>query len=172
MTRIHFLVPAVAAALGLALAGCVGAAGPAPATGDAPSSTPAASAAPTTPETPPPMTGTPITLTVGGTTVTGTLGDNAAAASLIAQLPLELDFVDFGGQEKIADLPAPLSLDGMPSGGSASPGTIGYYAPDQALVLYYDSVGYFTGIIPLGTFDGVATVRDSAPFTGTLTERG
>ena len=56
----------------------------------------------------------------------------------------------------------------MPSGGSAEPGTIGYYAPDQALVLYYETVGYYNGIIPLGTFDDVATVRDAPAFTGTV----
>lgn len=112
---------------------------------------------------------TTITLTVNGTTVTGVLNDNAASASLLAQMPLELSFADYGGQEKIADLPSPLALDGMPAGGSAVPGTIGYYAPDQALVLYYEPVGYFTGIIPLGTFTDVATVRDAPAFVGTLT---
>ncbi|MCS5721717.1 cyclophilin-like fold protein [Herbiconiux sp. CPCC 203407] len=111
---------------------------------------------------------TRITVTVNGSTVTGTLVESAATASLVAQLPLELSFTDFGGQEKIATIPAPLDLDGMPSGGSAEPGTVGYYAPDQALVLYYDSVGYYEGIIPLGTFDDVAAVRDAPAFTGTL----
>lgn len=114
-------------------------------------------------------TDTPIVITLGGTTVRGVLENTAATASLLAQLPLELSFQDFGDQEKIAELPSPLSLDGMPPGGSAVPGTIGYYAPDQALVLYYESVGYFNGIIPIGTFDDVAAVRDSAPFAGTIT---
>ena len=67
--------------------------------------------------------------------MTGTLFDNTAARSLIDQLPLELTFTDCGGQEKIADLPEALSLDGVPAGDSAEPLTIGYYAPDQALVL-------------------------------------
>ncbi|KRB35162.1 hypothetical protein ASD93_15325 [Microbacterium sp. Root180] len=116
-----------------------------------------------------PVTETSITITVNDTTVTGVLRASAATASLLEQLPLELSFADFGGQEKIAALPAPLALDGMPSGSSAEPGTIGYYAPDQALVLYYDTVGYYNGIIPLGTFDDVATVRDAPAFTGTLT---
>jgi hypothetical protein len=111
---------------------------------------------------------TNITITVDDTTVMGVLQASAATTSLLAQLPLELSFEDFGGQEKVAALPAPLALDGMPSGGSAEPGTIGYYAPDQALVLYYDTVGYYNGIIPLGTFDDVATVRDAPAFSGTV----
>ena len=120
-----------------------------------------------TPEAP--VSETTITITVNETTITGVLQASAATTSLLTQLPLELSFEDFGGQEKIARLPAPLALDGMPSGGSAEPGTIGYYAPDQALVLYYDTVGYYSGIIPLGTFDDVATVRDAPAFTGTVT---
>ncbi|ASD22555.1 hypothetical protein B7495_11035 [Cryobacterium sp. LW097] len=114
-------------------------------------------------------TETNITITVNDTTVTGVLQINAASASLLAQLPLELSFKDFGAQEKIAGLPAPLSLDGMPSGGSAEPGTIGYYAPDQALVLYYDTVGYYSGIIPIGTFNEVAAVRNAPAFVSTIT---
>lgn len=117
------------------------------------------------------MSTTTISITVNGATVEGALQDNAATASLLEQLPLELSFADFGGQEKIARLPAPLVLDGMPAGSSAEPGTIGYYAPDQALVLYYDSVGYFTGIVPLGTFDNVAAVRDASSFAGSVTRR-
>lgn len=109
-----------------------------------------------------------VSITVDGTTVTGFLLSNAAAASLLAQLPLQLSFKDYGSQEKIARIPAPLALDGMPSGGSAEPGTIGYYAPDQALVLYYDSVGHYDGIIPLGQFDDVAAVRDAPAFVGAV----
>ena len=115
------------------------------------------------------MSDTSITITVNGATITGVLQANSATASLVAQLPLELSFADFGGQEKIARLPAPLALDGMPSGSSAEPGMIGYYAPSQSLVLYYHTVGYYRGIIPLGTYDDVAAVRDAPPFTGTVT---
>ena len=110
-----------------------------------------------------------VLITFGGTTVRGSLQDNAATASLLAQLPLQLSFSDFGGQEKIAQLPAPLSLDGMPPGSDAEPGTIGYYAPSQALVLYYDNVSYYNGIVPIGAFDDVATIRDAPAFTGTIT---
>lgn len=101
--------------------------------------------------------------------MTGTLSDNAAAASLIHQLPLTLTFTDYGGHEKIADLPAPLSLENLPAGNDADPLTIGYYAPGQALVLYYEHVGYFNGIIRIGTFDALAAIRDhDKGFTATL----
>lgn len=114
------------------------------------------------------MDTTTIVITIAGTAVRGTLRDNAATASLLSQLPLDLDFADFGGQEKIARLPAALALDGMPAGSSAEAGTIGYYEPDRSLVLYYEPVGYYDGIIPIGTFDDVEFVRDAPPSTGTV----
>ncbi len=113
--------------------------------------------------------GTPITIRVDGETLTGTLSDNAAARSLARQLPLTLSFKDYGGQEKIADLPEPLPLDGVPAGDSADPLAIGYYAPDQAIVLYYERVGYSRGIVRIGSFDDLAAIRDRTDdFTATL----
>ncbi|MDR6793626.1 hypothetical protein J2X12_003095 [Pseudarthrobacter oxydans] len=112
---------------------------------------------------------TPITIDIDGGTVTGALSSNATARSLIQQLPLTLSFRDYGGQEKIAELPEALSLDGVPAGDSAEPLTIGYYAPDQALVLYYESVGYSRGIVRIGSFDDLAAIRDqTSGFTARL----
>ena len=115
----------------------------------------------------------PITIQIDGETVTGTLSGNTAARSLFQQLPLTLSFRNHGGQEKIAELPEPLSLEGVPAGDDADPLTIGYYAPDQALVLYYEHVGYFPGIVRIGSFDDLATIRDrTGGFTATLAPGG
>ena len=178
MARIQRLTAAIAAVVAgaLTLIGCTPGPASAGSQSTVPSATPRASVAGSPAPTPIPTTQTPeasvsetsITITVEETTITANLHPSAATSSLLAQLPLELSFQDFGGQEKIARLPAPLELAGMPAGSSAEPGTIGYYAPDQALVLYYDTVGYYNGIIPLGTFDDVATVRDAPAFTGTV----
>ena len=112
---------------------------------------------------------TPITIDITGQSVSGVLHNNTTARALIDQLPLTLTFRDHGGQEKIADLPAPLSLEGMPAGNDAEPLTIGYYAPEQALVLYYENVGHFKGIVRIGTFEDLPAVRDQAGgFTATL----
>jgi hypothetical protein len=111
---------------------------------------------------------TPVTIDMDGETVTGTLSGNATARSLIGQLPLTLSFKDYGGQEKIAELPEALSLDGVPAGDSAEPLTIGYYAPDQVLVLYYVHVGYSRGIVRIGSFDDLEAIRDQ---TGSFTAR-
>jgi hypothetical protein len=113
--------------------------------------------------------GTPITIDIDGETVTGTLSSNATARSLIGQLPLTLSFRDYGGQEKITELPEALSLDGVPAGDNAEPLTIGYYAPDQVLVLYYEHVGYSRGIVRIGSFDNLAAIRDqTSGFTARL----
>jgi hypothetical protein len=113
--------------------------------------------------------GTPVAIRIDGGTVTGTLSGNATACTLIRQLPLTLSFSDYGGQEKLAKLPEPLSLEGVPAGDDANPLTIGYYAPGQVLVLYYEHVGNFRGIVRIGTFDDLAAIRDrSGRFTATL----
>ena len=97
---------------------------------------------------------TQIRVIVGDTVLTGRLWDNATARDLIAQLPLTLTFRDFNRLEKISPLPRKLSLDGVPAGDDPLPRDIGYYAPSGDLVFYYDDVGYFSGIVRIGQFDG------------------
>ena len=149
-------------ALALSLAGC-----------STPSNDPAAATPSSTPSETSSAAGssqpTPITIHIDGETVAGTLSGNTAARSLIEQLPLTLSFGDYGGTDKIAELPEPLSLDGVPAGDDADPLTIGYNAPDQVLVLYYEHVGYFPGIVRIGSFDDLASIRDrTGRFTATL----
>jgi hypothetical protein len=101
---------------------------------------------------------TAIRVIVGDTALTGRLWDNATARDLFAQLPLTLTFRDFNGVEKLAQLPRKLSMNGVPPGDDPSPRDIGYYAPSGVVVFYYDDVGYFTGIVRLGQFDGSVDV--------------
>ncbi len=102
-----------------------------------------------------PSTGeTQIRVIIGDTVLTGRLWDNATARDLIAQLPLTLTFNDFNSLEKIASLPRKLSTEGVPAGDDPSPRDIGYYAPWGNLVFYYGDVGYFSGIVRIGQFDG------------------
>ncbi|BBE22585.1 hypothetical protein MN0502_14680 [Arthrobacter sp. MN05-02] len=113
---------------------------------------------------------TVLLLEVDGSTISAHVDSSAVAASLMEQLPLTLPVHDFGGQEKVTDLPEPLDLEGAPAGSGAEPGMIGYYAPDQRLILYYEPVGYYNGIIPLGTFDDVPVI-ENLPDGATLTIR-
>ena len=113
---------------------------------------------------------TRIQVIIGDTVLTGRLWDNATARDRIAQLPLTLRFRDFNAVEKIALLPRKLSMNGVPAGDDPFPCEIGYYAPSGDLVFYYDDVGYFTGIVRIGQFDGSmdAIVSQTGDFTARI----
>ncbi|MEP7764232.1 cyclophilin-like fold protein [Sanguibacter sp. 25GB23B1] len=161
MTRTPIRLAALGAGLTLValLTSCTSSPVPdaSPATGT-PTPTPAGPA----PSPAPVSTTTPIVIELDGHQTTGELDASATSASLVAQLPLTLPLRDFGGQEKLAELPVPLDLDGAPAGSAAPALTIGYYVPDQALILYYEDVGYFSGIVPLGTYDDAAALENRA----------
>ena len=112
---------------------------------------------------------TPIRVIIEDTVLTGRLWDNATARDLIAQLPLTLTFRDFNSVEKIAQLPRKLSMDDVPAGDDPFSHDIGYYNPSGNLVFYYDDVGYFTGIVRFGQFDGTMDAISSQ--TGNFTAK-
>lgn len=101
---------------------------------------------------------TPIRMSVAGRQLTALLGDNRTADDLAARLPLTLSFRDLNNVEKIAELPGPLTTDGVPVGDDPDIGDIGYYAPTNNLVLYYGDVEYWDGIVRIGRL-GDADVR-------------
>lgn len=104
-----------------------------------------------------------------GHRVTATLDDSVLAASLLALLPLTMQFRDFGDQEKVATLPEPLDTSRAPRSSAGAAATIAYYQPDQGLVLFYKDVGRFTGIMPLGTIDSARLLRSlSGGFIATV----
>ena len=84
---------------------------------------------------------------------TGELYANPVADDLAAHLPLEVTFSDYKGVEKVADLPHPLRVEGVPPSAEPAPGEVGYYAPATAVVLYYGHVGRWPGIARIGRFD-------------------
>jgi hypothetical protein len=96
---------------------------------------------------------TNIQITVDDRTFAAQLADNPTARDLVDQLPLTLRFRDFNRVEKIAELPRPLTMEGVPAGADPEINDIGYYAPSRDLVLYYGDVGYFTGIVRIGRLD-------------------
>ncbi|QFS80482.1 cyclophilin-like fold protein [Curtobacterium flaccumfaciens] len=170
------LAPVVALVVG-ALAGCSGvdrAEPPASARAPAPASATAAPTASAAPTITTPMEADPVHITIelDGETLTGRLTDSATARALAARLPATLTFADYGGQEQIARLPAPLDTTGAPSTSDAPAGTIAYYVPDQSIVLYYTDVGSFSGIVPIGTVDDFGAVRDLPSGAATIRVRG
>lgn len=117
----------------------------------------------TTTSDPRPVAGTAVRIRVHGDVLPAALRDNAASRSLLDQLPLSVTLADYAGQEKVAELPRPLSTAGMPPGDSAEPLDIGYYAPGDVLVLYYARVGYFRGITRIGTIDSSVEALRAIP---------
>lgn len=89
-------------------------------------------------------------IALGASLLTAELEDSAAARDFAALLPLTLMLEDFAAAEKISDLPKRLSLDGAPSGTSASVGDITYYAPWGNLALFYRKGSYAAGLVRLG----------------------
>lgn len=99
-----------------------------------------------------------IRIVIGDQFLPATLADTPAAQSLLAQLPLTLDFSDYGGQEVTAVPPHPITREGMPAGDAAVTGDITYYAPDGVVVLHYSDIGHWNGITKLGRIDGDLSV--------------
>jgi hypothetical protein len=93
-----------------------------------------------------------VRITIADQTITAQLADNPTAQDLTDQLPLTLTFQDFNRVEKVAELPRPLTLDGVPAGDDPDINDIGYYAPSRSLVFYYGDVGYWNGIVRIGRF--------------------
>jgi hypothetical protein len=93
-----------------------------------------------------------IQLTLGQHHATGDLFDHPVAREFATMLPLTLEFADFNKVEKVARLPRPLAVRGVPDADAPQPGEIGYYAPAQSLVLYYGHVGRWPGLVRMGSF--------------------
>jgi len=95
-----------------------------------------------------------IRIIIGSTALNATLEDNSASRDFSALLPLDLTLSDYHGTEKIADLPARLSTEGMPAGIDPEIGDITYFAPWGNLALFYRDFGYSRGLIRLGRIEG------------------
>ena len=93
---------------------------------------------------------TTIRIAVADQTITAQLADNPTAQDLAKALPLTLTISDYNRVEKVADLPRPLTTDGVPAGDDPDINDIGYYAPSRSLVFYYGDVGYWNGIVRIG----------------------
>ncbi|PZR89308.1 MAG: hypothetical protein DI537_21520 [Stutzerimonas stutzeri] len=113
---------------------------------------------------------TPIRIVIDDQIFDAVLWDNPAARSLLDQLPLTLEFTDYGSQEVTAVPPRPITMDGMPEGDAPKAGDIGFYQPTGVVSLFYSDIGYWKGSARLGRIDGdLAIIRDrSEPFPVTI----
>jgi hypothetical protein len=139
-----------------------------------PTSSTEPSAKPSTPSSGNATGETRVRIVIGDQTLHATLQDNPAARSLLDQLPLTLEFSDYGGQEATAKPPRPLTMTGMPAGDSPVAGDLGYYAPDGVITVHYADIGYWNGSARLGRIDGDLSVFKGreGPFTVMIGQAG
>lgn len=78
------------------------------------------------------------------------LNSSSAAKALYAQLPVNLDVEDFGGNEKIFYPPQKLRIADTPLVVKAKAGTLAYYAPWGDVVMFYKKFGSAAGLYELG----------------------
>lgn len=116
------------------------------------------------------MSDPPIRIRLGQAVIAAALLDNPAANSLLAQLPLTLEFRDYARQEVLADLPERLTMEGMPAGCDPEIADIGYNHGHQVIVLHYSKIGYWPATAVLGHMDvDVSILKNWAgPRTATI----
>lgn len=110
-----------------------------------------------------------IHIILGKHVITASLDDTPSARDLVKQLPLTLEFEDYGSTEKIAYPPAKLTSQSAPAGIDPTIGDIAYYAPWGNLALFYKDFGYSKGLIRLGRItSGVEHLKYSGTKQATI----
>lgn len=101
------------------------------------------------------------------------IADSPTARDFLAQLPLTLTLKDYGGNEKIADLPRPLTRDGAPEAVTPRAGDVALYAPWGNLAIFYRDGHHSPGLIRLGRLQGAAEAFSGAePLLVTIRRSG
>jgi hypothetical protein len=91
-----------------------------------------------------------ITVNAGGNAIVFELNDSQASRDLVAQLPMEIEVENYGGNEKIFYPPKKLNTSGTPLAKNVQPGTLAYYAPWGDVVMFYGSFHSAPGLYELG----------------------
>ena len=92
-------------------------------------------------------------LTINGQEFDVTLYDTPAANALYDMLPLELNFEDFNGIEKIAYIDSELPIEGEPDAFDPDVSDLCLYAPWGNLSIFYKDFRSSNGLISLGHID-------------------
>ena len=111
-------------------------------------------------------------MTVNGQEVAITLYDTPAANALYDMLPLDLNFEDFNGIEKISYLSQELPTEGEPDGCDPDVGDLCLYAPWGNLSIFYQDFRYSDSLIMLGHIDsGMDVISEMEENTSTVLEK-
>ena len=109
-------------------------------------------------------------MTVNGQEILITLYDTSTANALYAALPMELNFSDYNGTEKIAYPPEALPTEGEPDGCDPDVGDLCLYAPWGNLCIFYQDFQYSQSLIKLGHIKSGMDILSgtNGDFTATL----
>ncbi|WP_294705915.1 cyclophilin-like fold protein [uncultured Fusobacterium sp.] len=89
------------------------------------------------------------------------LEDNSASRSLLAQLPLEIKFENYGNTEKISYLPKKLDISEAPKSCTPQIYDLTYYSPWGNLAFFTEDFRYSNGLVPLGKIEiGFTELKD------------
>ena len=109
---------------------------------------------------------------VDGQEISITLYDTPAANALYDMLPLDLNFEDFNGIEKISYLSQELPTEGEPDGCDPDVGNLCLYAPWGNLSIFYQDFRYSDSLIMLGHIDsGMNVISEMEENTSTVLEK-
>ena len=109
-------------------------------------------------------------MTVEGQEISIILYDTPTANALYEMLPMELNFSDYNGTEKIAYPTDELPTEGEPDGCDPDEGDFCLYAPWGNLCIFYQDFRYSDSLIKLGHVEtGMDILAGmSGDFTATL----
>ena len=93
---------------------------------------------------------TKVKLSFEGGEAIAELQDNPTSRSLIAQLPMTIQFKDFNETEKIAYTPGKLSQEKAPKGFEPKAGDVAVFGPWGNVSVFYKPFRYSEGLIPMG----------------------
>jgi Uncharacterized conserved protein len=95
--------------------------------------------------------------------------DNPASRDFLSLLPLEAEFKDFAGEEKIAYLPRKLDTSGSPTP-SQEQGDFTYYRPWGNIAVFYHGFGSSGQLTVLGRIESGKNLLGSmsGPFTARI----
>lgn len=105
-----------------------------------------------------------------GTTVIGSLENNAASREFWAMLPLTVKLEDYGSAEKIAWLPRKLRQADARQAITPVAGDIAYYVPWGNLAIFREGFRHSSGLVRLGRIEqGLESLRQSGVKEITIT---
>lgn len=105
--------------------------------------------------------GDKVQMSFAGQTFIVDMDDNATSREFINKLPLELDFVDYVGKEKVSKLSLPLPK-GESSGYIPDVGDLFYFTPWENIGIFYEKQPPHSGLVFLGRLEekGVKEIKN------------